>query len=65
MACQDVQNQGVVLHGAGDGTDMIQRPESGKTPLLLTRPKVGFMPTIPQRAAGMRMEPPVSEPSAP
>ena len=37
--------------------------DSGSTPRLLTRPYVGFRPTMPQKAAGMRMEPPVSEPS--
>ncbi len=29
-----------------------------------TAPYVGFKPTTPQKAAGWRMEPPVSEPSA-
>src|SRR5678815_2513096 len=33
-------------------------------PYRLTRPYVGFTPTIPQNAAGCRTEPPVSEPSA-
>ena len=37
---------------------------SGKTPYRLTRPYVGLSPTTPQIAAGMRMEPEVSEPSA-
>src|SRR5687768_17433517 len=32
------------------------------TPALLTRPYVGLSPTQPQRAAGMRMLPPVSVP---
>ena len=36
----------------------------GITPRLLTRPYVGFRPTVPQYAAGMRIDPPVSEPSA-
>ena len=31
-------------------------------PWRLTRPKVGFSPTVPQKLAGMRIEPPVSEP---
>src|SRR5712691_13377179 len=35
------------------------------TPVRLTRPYVGLSPTIPQHAAGSRMEPPVSVPSAP
>lgn len=38
---------------------------SGNTPNLLTRPYVGFSPTIPQHAAGMRIDPDVSEPSDP
>ena len=36
---------------------------SGKTPFSDTRPCVGLKPTIPQKAAGMRHEPPVSVPS--
>src|SRR5689334_509623 len=36
----------------------------GTTPSRLTRPKVALSPTTPQAAAGIRMEPPVSEPSA-
>jgi hypothetical protein len=31
---------------------------------LLTRPKVGLMPTFPQQAAGWRIEAPVSLPVA-
>ena len=33
-------------------------------PVLEMRPKVGFIPTIPQAEAGMRIDPPVSEPVA-
>src|SRR5512132_309636 len=33
-------------------------------PKRLTRPYVGLTPTMPQKAAGCRTEPPVSEPSA-
>src|SRR6185503_12574225 len=36
----------------------------GSTPRRLTRPYVGFTPTIPHSAAGIRIEPPVSEPVA-
>src|SRR5574341_1308372 len=36
----------------------------GMTPRRLTRPKVGFRPTMPQSEAGMRMLPPVSVPRA-
>ncbi len=34
-------------------------------PARLTRPYVGFSPTMPQHAAGKRMDPPVSVPRAP
>src|SRR5215831_9048618 len=34
-------------------------------PRMLTRPHVGLRPTIPQHAAGPRIEPPVSVPVAP
>src|SRR5581483_2640558 len=34
------------------------------SPNRLTRPYVGFTPTIPQNAAGCRTDPPVSDPSA-
>ena len=37
---------------------------SGKQPSSGTSPHVGFRPTTPQHAAGIRIEPPVSEPSA-
>jgi hypothetical protein len=39
--------------------------DSGIAPARLTRPYVGLRPTTPQQAAGSRMEPPVSLPSAP
>src|SRR3989442_13341340 len=39
--------------------------ERGSTPARLTRPYVGLTPLIPQSEAGMRIEPPVSEPRAP
>src|SRR5262245_30293776 len=38
--------------------------ESGNTPSQLTRPKLGFNPTTPFSAAGMRMLPAVSDPIA-
>ena len=37
---------------------------SGKQPSSGTRPQVGLKPTIPHQAAGMRIEPPESVPSA-
>ena len=39
--------------------------ESGNTPWRLTRPHVGLRPVSPQAADGKRIEPPVSDPSAP
>ena len=45
------------------GPAVSREVDRGKTPRLLTRPYVGLSPTIPQNAAGMRMEPPVSDPS--
>ena len=39
-------------------------PERGKIPPIGSRPPEDLAPTIPQKAAGMRIEPPVSEPSA-
>src|SRR6478735_9631316 len=38
--------------------------ESGIALARLTRPLVGFNPVTPQKCAGRRIEPPVSEPSA-
>ncbi len=35
---------------------------SGHTPVSGIRPQVVFRPAIPQQAAGMRIDPPVSEP---
>jgi len=37
---------------------------SGITPSMSTLPRVGLKPTTPQKAAGIRIEPPVSEPTA-
>ena len=39
--------------------------DNGIPPYLLTRPCVPFIPTKPQRAAGILTEPPVSDPRAP
>jgi hypothetical protein len=38
--------------------------DSGKAPAVGTRWRLGFHPTMPQSAAGIRVEPPVSEPMA-
>ncbi len=47
------------------GPTLSAEKESGITPWRETRVCVGLMPVTPQMAAGSRMEPPVSEPSAP
>src|SRR6202000_229180 len=38
--------------------------DNGIAPARLTRPTVVFKPVTPQKCAGIRIEPPVSEPSA-
>ena len=38
--------------------------DNGIAPARETRPQVTFSPVMPQKCAGMRIEPPVSEPSA-
>ena len=38
--------------------------DRGKTPSLLIKPCVGFIPNRPQAEAGSLTEPPVSEPNA-
>jgi hypothetical protein len=46
-------------------TEMQSREEPKATsPYRLTRPYVGFTPTMPQKLAGWRTEPPVSDPRA-
>src|SRR5690348_7910948 len=53
---------------AASATDRVIGPiwssdsPSGKTPWRLTRPQVGFRPTMPQAADGKRIDPPVSVP---
>ncbi len=37
--------------------------QSGTVPATLTSPNVGFSPTIPHSAAGIRIDPPVSVPT--
>ena len=55
---------------AASSTDVAMGPiwssddAKASRPYLETRPYVGFSPTTPHSAAGWRMEPPVSEPSA-
>ncbi len=46
-----------------DGRDEPDQ-DSGKAPARETRPYVGLIPVTAHSAAGQRMEPPVSEPSA-
>src|SRR5215510_14059917 len=48
-----------------DSGPIWSRDEPNATrPYLETRPYVGFTPTTPQNAAGVRTDPPVSEPNA-
>ena len=55
---------------AASRTDRVIGPQwssvghSGLMPARLTRPKVGFSPTMPHTDAGQRIEPPVSVPGA-
>ncbi len=50
---------------AANGPTESSELESGKAPCVGTRVAVGLNPTTPQKAAGMRHEPPVSVPMAP
>src|SRR5215212_8221661 len=47
------------------GPSVSRDQDRGKTPALSRCPNAGLNPVTPQAAAGMRMLPPVSEPSAP
>ena len=49
-----------------ESTKCTAQPRSGSCEMgpQVTRPRVGFRPTTPQAAAGMRIEPPPSEPVA-
>src|SRR6266568_1942180 len=55
---------------AASATDRVIGPavswtgEIGTMPVRLTRPRVGFTPTIPQALAGLMIEPSVSDPTA-
>ena len=51
------------VHASGPRWSMDH--DSTMAPARLTRPYVGLSPTTPQQPAGSRMEPPVSEPTAP
>jgi hypothetical protein len=44
------------------GPTVSSEKESGIAPARETRPYVGLIAEVPQKAAGRRMEPPVSEP---
>ena len=46
------------------GPIVSRKGASGHTPFSGTRPHVVFKPTMPQHAAGIRIDPPVSDPSA-
>ena len=57
----------IAMHSAtvrAIGPTWSQLGARGKQPSSETRPYVGLKPTIPQHAAGMRIEPPESVPSA-
>ena len=45
------------------GPTVSSEKESGIAPARETRPYVGLIAEVPQKAAGSRIEPPVSEPS--
>jgi hypothetical protein len=47
------------------GPTWSQDQDSGHTPVAGTRPQVGLSPTTPQQAAGIRIDPAVSLPTAP
>ena len=65
VAGQGVQHERRVLDRSGQRPDMVERPGRGVTPYKLIRPWLALRPTVPQKAAGMRIEPPVSVPSDP
>ena len=50
---------------AAIGPTWSQDQDSGHTPVAGTRPQVGLSPTTPQQAAGIRIDPAVSLPTAP
>ena len=50
---------------AASGPTESSEVDSGNAPSVGTRRAVGLKPTMPQSAAGIRHEPPVSVPSAP
>src|SRR6186997_1666356 len=54
--------QSCALRASGPTVSSVN--ESGIALARLTRPLVTFNPVTPQKCAGMRIEPPVSEPSA-
>jgi hypothetical protein len=50
---------------AAIGPTWSQDQDSGQTPVVGTRPQVGFSPTTPQHDDGIRIDPAVSLPTAP
>ena len=65
VACDYAQHICCVGHRSVIGPRWSSDSPSGKTPLRLTRPHVGFKPTIPLAADGSRIDPPVSLPIEP
>src|SRR3954465_15244011 len=57
-----ISPQSSALRASGPPVSSVN--DSGIALARLTRPLVGFSPVTPQKCAGMRIEPPVSEPSA-
>ena len=68
---QDVDNVGLrgdvvdVARGYARNYLLPRRLAEEATPARLHRPYVGLIPAIPEKAAGPRIEPPVSEPREP
>ena len=59
------EHQGCVPGGARQAATVSSVGLIGNTPVRLTRPNVGLIPTTPLTAAGTRIDPPVSVPTAP
>jgi hypothetical protein len=63
-ARHQAQQQGAILGVRASGPTVSSDCDSGIAPARLMRPTVVFNPVTPQKCAGIRIEPPVSEPSA-
>ena len=65
VAGDGLQKHRRIQHTACERADVIKRPREREDSTCATRPCVGFSPTVPQKDAGSRADPPVSVPSAP